>query len=143
MPYPAMSIEAAHALICAKDSPLEVATGTLLGRPNVRYFKNAPPNIRTLWESSKVWADMGKDYIVYAEQGKADVRVSYKEGHRVTSLVGHALLDGYQGKGRVVKGDRIAICMRNLPAWCHIFWASTSVGAIASCINAWLVSLFD
>ncbi|KAI9026074.1 AMP-dependent synthetase and ligase [Hyaloraphidium curvatum] len=136
MPYPAMSVAAAHALICAPGGPLEMETTTVLGRPNVRVFKNAPPNIRALWESSKQWGD--KDYIVYAEMGKPDQRITYNEGHRITGLVGHALLDGFQGKAKVAKGDRVAICMRNLPEWAHVFWATVSVGAIAACINAWL-----
>lgn len=136
--FNSLPLASQHALICAPGGPLEMKEMTVLGRPNIRVFVNAPPSIRALWESSKVWADAGHDYLIYAEHGKPDIRVTYKDGHRITAQVAHALLNGYQGKGKIVKGDRVSIVMRNLTSWPHCFWATTSVGAIASCVNAWL-----
>ena len=35
------------------------------------------------------------------------------------------------------KGDRVAFAMRNLPEWPVVFFAVTSIGAIAVPLNAW------
>src|SRR3546814_15129296 len=37
----------------------------------------------------------------------------------------------------VGKGDRVAFAMRNLPEWPVIFFAITTIGAIAVPLNAW------
>jgi long-chain acyl-CoA synthetase len=37
----------------------------------------------------------------------------------------------------VVKGDRVAIIMRNLPEWAVAFYAAASIGAIVTPLNAW------
>jgi hypothetical protein len=56
-----------------------------------------------------------------------DERVSYEAFHRAVATFAEALaLDG------VGTGDRVAIVMRNLPEWPVAFYATLSLGAIAT-----------
>ncbi|KAK0200229.1 hypothetical protein DFS33DRAFT_1359963 [Desarmillaria ectypa] len=38
----------------------------------------------------------------------------------------------------VKKGDRVAICSRNLPSYYIVFWACHLLGAVTALVNAWL-----
>jgi long-chain acyl-CoA synthetase len=61
-----------------------------------------------------------------------DERASYGAFHRAVVAFAAAL----SARG-VVKGDRVAIVMRNLPEWPVAFYAAASIGAIVAPLNAW------
>jgi long-chain acyl-CoA synthetase len=59
--------------------------------------------------------------------------LTFAEHYRRASTLAHSL----QSRFGIVKGDRVAIAMRNYPEWSLAFWAATSIGAIAVPLNAW------
>ena len=89
----------------------------------LRVFKNAPSSLRALYEETR----SDKPFIVYDDE-----RLTFAEAYREAARVAHLLVHQY----RVVKGDRVAIAMRNYPEWIIAFMAATSVGAIAVAMNS-------
>jgi long-chain acyl-CoA synthetase len=82
-----------------------------------------------LWQLTAAHAD--KTYIVYEDE-----RLTYAEvDARVRSLA-HYL---HETCG-VVRGDRVAIAMRNYPEWVIAYWATVSIGAAVVGMNAWWTS---
>jgi long-chain acyl-CoA synthetase len=122
--FPAMSIAQAHALLGQPGTLFEVGEGAVRGVP-MKIWKNAPAHIGLLFELGRLHGP--KTYMVYEGE-----RVSF-DAHRGAVLKLAARL---QAEG-VVKGDRVAIIMRNLPEWSVAFWAAVLVGAIATPLNAW------
>jgi len=122
--WPAMSIEEAHAILTAPGAPGEVVEATIRGVP-MKVWKNLPPSLRSIVEASRAYGET--TFIVYEDE-----RVSYEAFHRATAAFAREL--AAQG---VVKGDRVAIAMRNLPEWIACFYAAVSMGAIATLLNAW------
>lgn len=68
-----------------------------------------------------------KDYIVYDQD-----RLTYTQSHVQVERIANFL----RSRG-CVKGDRIAIVMRNFPEWITTFWAIHSIGAVSVAVNAW------
>ena len=68
-----------------------------------------------------------RDFIVYE-----DIRMSYQEVFSQVKTLAAALTSTYG----VVKGDRVAVSMRNFPEWCIAFMAATAIGAIAVPTNS-------
>jgi len=90
-----------------------------------RTWKNAPPSLRAVVEVSRASAD--RVFLVHEDE-----RVTFEAFHRAVATLAEVLAaDG------VVKGDRVAIVMRNLPEWPVAFYAAASVGAIVTPLNAW------
>ncbi|HWE98406.1 MAG TPA: class I adenylate-forming enzyme family protein, partial [Caulobacteraceae bacterium] len=123
-PWPAMSIAQAHALLTAPGMPFEMETVTIRGIPT-RTWKNAPPTLRSVVELGRTHGD--KFFLVYEDE-----RVTYEAFYRPTAVLARKLAD--EG---VVKGDRVAIIMRNVPEWPVAFYAAASLGAIVTPLNAW------
>ena len=122
--WPAMSIAEAHALLTAPGSPLEMETVVIRGRPT-RTWKNAPPTLRDVFIAGRAHDD--KIFLVHEDE-----RVSFEAFARATlKLAAQLRADG------VVKGDRVAVVMRNLPEWPVAFFAATLCGAIVTPLNAW------
>ncbi len=122
--WPAMSIAEAHALLTAPGSPLEMETVVIRGRPT-RTWKNAPPTLRDVFIAGRAHDD--KIFLVHEDE-----RVSFEAFARATlKLAAQLRADG------VVKGDRIAVVMRNLPEWPVAFFAASLCGAIVTPLNAW------
>lgn len=92
---------------------------------STRVWKNAPPSLAALAETGRTHAET--TFLIYQDE-----RVSYDAWYRAVSALAHWLRD--QG---IVKGDRVALAMRNLPEWPVIFFAATSIGAICVPLNAW------
>jgi long-chain acyl-CoA synthetase len=61
-----------------------------------------------------------------------DEHWSFLEAWEAASRIGHVLVHDCG----VIKGDRVAIAMRNYPEWVLAFTAVTSIGAIAVAMNA-------
>jgi long-chain acyl-CoA synthetase len=122
--FPAMSIAQAHALLNQPGTLLEVGQETIRG-VNFKVWKNAPPALSFVFAMGDLHA--AKTYCVYENE-----RVTFDAHKRaVMQLAKRMQADG------VVKGDRVAIIMRNLPEWSVAFWACLLVGAIATPLNAW------
>ncbi|SCV72538.1 BQ2448_4075 [Microbotryum intermedium] len=105
--------------------PWETEEKTIKGR-TYRVYKQLPSSMREFWLATKIPFGSRK-YIVYDSES-----YTYAEAHtRVAALA--AL---FHSRG-VRKGDRIAICARNLPEFIFSFWAAASIGAVISAVNAW------
>ena len=122
--FPAMSIAQAHGLLTAAGSPLEMETVVIRGRPT-RTWKNAPPTLRDVFLAGRAHGD--KVFLVLDDE-----RVTFEDFARATlRLAAQLHADG------VVKGDRVAVVMRNLPEWPVAFFAASLCGAIVTPLNAW------
>src|SRR5258708_29467497 len=122
--WPAMSIAQAHALLTAPGATFEMEEIVIRGVPT-RTWKNAPPTLRAVVEASEAFGD--RIFLVHEDE-----RVSFAAFHRAVAALAWTLAsDG------VVKGDRLALVMRNLPEWPVAFYAAASLGAIVTPLNAW------
>ncbi len=88
-----------------------------------RAFLNAPASLRALYEDNLSDAT----FVVYEDERYSFEDIWQQAGRLATALV---------EEHGVVKGDRIAISMRNYPEWIVAFEAATSIGAIAVAMNA-------
>ncbi len=123
-PWPAMSIAEAHAIITAPGMPCEMEELVIRG-VKTRVWKNAPPSLRAVFEASRAHAE--KIFLVHEDE-----RISFEAFYRATAVLARDL-----AAHGVVKGDRVAIIMRNLPEWPVAFYAAASLGAIVTPLNAW------
>ena len=122
--WPAMSIAAAHAMLTAPGAPFEMATLTIRG-VETRTWKNAPPTLRDVFLAGVQHGD--RVFLVHEDE-----RVSFAAfGRAVLALAARLATDG------IVKGDRVAIVMRNIPEWPVAFFAAQLLGAIVTPLNAW------
>ncbi|KAJ7056279.1 hypothetical protein C8F01DRAFT_1221004 [Mycena amicta] len=124
---PKRSIAETDAVLCAPGQLHELETILINGRLQ-RVYKNQWPSIRIFW----LWAaDLHGDrpYTVFENQ-----RYTYKDV-LASSLKAAAVYREVYG---VQKGDRIAICARNLPEYLITFWACQLIGAVAVSVNTWL-----
>ncbi|WP_063713001.1 class I adenylate-forming enzyme family protein [Nocardia jiangxiensis] len=103
----------------------EVDTLLLAGN-EYRAFKHAPATVIDILDGARAHGDA--DFLVYEDQ-----RYSYKRFFDGTDALAAALQSSYG----IVRGDRVAIAMRNSPEWMIAFAAATLVGAIVVPINSW------
>jgi long-chain acyl-CoA synthetase len=123
--WPAMSIQQAHALMGgAVGQPTEIAEEVIRG-VKLKIWKHQPPTLRSVAEMAKSHGE--KVFLVYEDE-----RVTFEAFHRAVAAFAVEL----QAQG-VVKGDRVAVIMRNLPEWVVAFYAAASLGAIVTPLNAW------
>lgn len=122
--WPSMSLAEATVLLTAPGARFEMETATIRGIPT-RVWKNAPADLGALLDISRAH---GERLFTILD----DERVSFEANWRATALLAQALRDA-----GVDKGDRVAFAMRNLPEWPMIFFAITTLGAIAVPLNAW------
>lgn len=119
-----MTIAQAHALLMQPGTPFEMTEIVIRGVPT-RVWKNAPPTLREVFLGGRLHGE--KTFLVYENE-----RATFEAFARAAITLSHALIaDG------VVKGDRVAIAMRNVPEWPVAFFAAILVGAIATPLNAW------
>ena len=117
--WPAMTIDQAHALIGQPGLPSEVAEEVIRG-VKLKVWKNQPPTLRAVADMAKTHGE--KVFLVYEDE-----RVTFEAFHRAVAAFAVEL----QAHG-VVKGDRVAVIMRNLPEWVVAFYAAASIGAIVT-----------
>ena len=122
--WPAMSIAQAHAILSGPGMPTEVAEIEVRGI-RTKVWKNLPPTLRSVLEMGRAHGE--KVFLVYEDE-----RVSFEAFHRAVA----ALAAELAGQG-VVKGDRVAVVMRNIPEWVVAFYAAASLGAVVTPLNAW------
>jgi long-chain acyl-CoA synthetase len=108
--------------LTASGEPFELAEIQALGR-TVRAFVNGPATLRALYEQGRSTLP----FIVYGGE-----RLSFEDVWLRSAKLATALVNDYG----IVKGDRVAISMRNYPEWIIAFNAITSIGAMAVALNA-------
>lgn len=109
--------------LTAPGEPYELDTVTIGGRV-LRVYRNAPPTLRELFAQTA----SELPFLQYEDE-----RLSFAQAWAEAGRIARLLRDEYA----VVKGDRVAISMRNYPEWILCFTAITSIGAIAVGMNAW------
>lgn len=124
IPWPAMSVQQAYALITQPGTPGEMEEVEIRG-VKTRTWKNAPPTLRDTLVMGRAHGE--KTFMVHEDE-----RVSFEAFYRAVTVFAAELT----AKG-VQKGDRVAIVMRNLPEWPVAFYGALSVGAIVTPLNAW------
>ena len=122
--WPAMDLGEVQDLLCAPGARFEMETVPIRG-VLTRVWKNAPPTLAELVRLGRNHGDA--IFLVYEDE-----RVSYEAWYRAVVVLAEHL----QSLG-VVKGDRVALAMRNLPEWPVAFFAAVSIGAICVPLNAW------
>ena len=122
--WPAMSIDEAHAILTGPGMPTEMDEIEIRG-VRTKVWKNLPPTLRSVVEASRAHGEA--IFLVYEDE-----RVSYEAFYRAVANFAAELAT--QG---VVKGDRVAVIMRNLPEWVVVFYAAASLGAVVTPLNAW------
>ncbi|MBY0521588.1 MAG: acyl--CoA ligase [Sphingomonas sp.] len=122
--WPKMTLAEIDAILTAPGARFEMETVTIGGVPT-RTWKNAPPNLALLVQLAR--GHGAREFTIHDDE-----RVTYEANFRAISTLANKLVE--MGVG---KGDRIALCMRNLPEWPVIFFAGVSIGAIIVPLNAW------
>jgi long-chain acyl-CoA synthetase len=122
--WPAMSISRAHALLTAPGAPFEMEEVSIRGL-NTRVWKNSPQTLRDLFLIARRFG--GKEFVIHEDE-----RVTYEAFARASLAIAAEL----QRIG-LVKGDRVALVMRNLPEWPVVFMGAALAGAIVTPLNAW------
>jgi long-chain acyl-CoA synthetase len=123
-PFPAMSVAQAHALLTQPGSMFEVAEAKVNGVA-MKVWASAPAHLGLVFALSGM--HVGRTFLVYENE-----RVGFDGFRKAAATLAHRLA----AEG-VVKGDRVAIVMRNLPEWVIGWWACVLAGAIATPLNAW------
>ena len=123
-----LSVAQAHALLTAPGAPFEMAAMEIAGVP-LRVWKNAPPSLRAVLENSRSFGEA--PFIVYEDE-----RLSFADHYRRVCALARHLVEDFG----IVKGDRVAIALRNYPEWSIAFWAATAIGAVAVPLNAWMAA---
>ncbi|NIJ24941.1 acyl-CoA synthetase (AMP-forming)/AMP-acid ligase II [Sphingomonas japonica] len=122
--WPKMSLAQIEGLLTAPGQKFEIETVEIRGVPT-KAWKHAPASLAMLMLFSRTHGD--REFLIHEDE-----RVTYDAHFRAVATLAHKLIA--MGIGR---GDRVAFAMRNLPEWTQIFFAVTSIGAIAVPLNAW------
>ncbi|KAM0786853.1 hypothetical protein ACM66B_002279 [Microbotryomycetes sp. NB124-2] len=126
-PFPARTLEECNKILTGTGMPYETTEETIRGR-KTKVYKNAPPNVRAVWLNS-VNVFGPKEWIVYEDE-----RYTYAQGGERVNEIASMLFHRFGCR----KGDRIAICSRNLPEFAFLFEACQVLGCVIVCVNAWL-----
>ncbi|MBY8823566.1 class I adenylate-forming enzyme family protein [Sphingomonas colocasiae] len=94
--------------------------------PGAAFFANAPRSLAAFVGDAAAYGD--RDFLVYEDE-----RLSY--GDVVARA--RALAIRFRDEMGLVKGDRVAIAMRNYPEWVIAFLASVSGGLVSVAFNGW------
>ena len=122
--WPALPFAEAEARLTASDSPFAIETRTIRGMP-VRVWSHAPPTLRDVYLRARGYGE--RTFAVYRDE-----RATFEGFGRAANAFAHHLI----GRG-VVKGDRVALALRNLPEWPVCYYGALLAGAIATPLNAW------
>ena len=122
--WPACSIAEAHARLTAPGAPFEMEEIELGGRP-VLAWKHGPKSLADIYELARGFGD--RLCLVHEDE-----RASFDAFARAAHAFARALLE----RG-VRRGDRVALCLRNLPEWPVAFYGAAIAGAVVTPLNAW------
>lgn len=118
------SLAQADALLTRSGSRFEVGLARIDGYDR-RIWKTAPASLSALLARATRFSD--REFLIY---GTSRVRF----GGFLRAVL--ALADDLRARG-VVPGDRVALAMRNRPAWPVAFFAVIQAGALVVPLNAW------
>ena len=104
-------------------SPFEVMTSS--DSPE-RYFRHAAPNLLAAIDAGRVHGE--REFLVWGEQ-----RLTFVEFFAQADRLAAQLAQRFA----VRQGDRVAIAMRNQPAWLVAFVAIQRCGAVCVPLNSW------
>ncbi|KAK0462280.1 uncharacterized protein EV420DRAFT_1304387 [Desarmillaria tabescens] len=124
---PKRSLAETEDILCGPGCPHEVETRLIDGKL-LKVYKNLAPTLRAFWMSA-VEKNGDKDYIVF-EGERYTYRQVFDRSVRTAGIF-------YTVYG-VRKGDRVAVCSRNVSEYLVIFWAIHLLGAVPVLVNAWL-----
>ncbi len=124
--WPVVPVAQTTALLTAPGAPFELVEAKV-GGVAMQVYKNAPATMRDLFLFGR--ASHGDKLMLVYE----DERVTFEANARAAIAFAKALTERFG----VVKGDRVAICMRNYPQWPVVFWACMLTGAVATPLNSW------
>lgn len=125
MTWPARSMAETLALLTAPGAPYEMTEIEALGR-RVRSYVRMPTDLRAVFDASRAFD--ARDLLVFEGE-----RLSFAAHWRAANAFGRALADRFG----VMKGDRVAVAMRNFPEWSICAWGALAVGAVLVPLNAW------
>ncbi len=111
--------------LIAAQAPFELHAVSV-GDNRVQAFKNGPANLIDLVQAGRAHGD--QVFMVYEGE-----RLSFTDFYRQVDALAAALQNDYG----VVRGDRVAIAMRNAPEWAVALVAGTLIGAIVVPLNSW------
>jgi acyl-CoA synthetase (AMP-forming)/AMP-acid ligase II len=114
----------AHQILTAPGQPFETQTVTIRGLP-VTVWKHVPTTAAEVLTRAKEHG--ARDFLICGGD-----RVTYDAFTRAAAAVARNLA----ARG-VVKGDRVALAMKNCPQWPLAFMGALLAGAIAVPLNAW------
>ena len=118
-------IDTAWRQLTASGAPFELEEQLIDGR-RLRVFKNAAKNLIELLAPARKFGE--REFVVLQQQRWSFARL-FAEADALASQLA--------GRFGVVKGDRVAIAMRNRPEWMAAFLAASSLGAIVAPLNSW------
>ncbi|WCM49651.1 acyl--CoA ligase [Pseudomonas sp. WJP1] len=104
-------------------SPYEVVTSP---NGNLRYFRHAPPNLLDAIDAGRVHGD--REFLVW-EQERLTFAGFFDQVDRLAAQLSQRFA--------VKQGDRVAIAMRNQPAWLVAFVAVQRCGGVCVPLNSW------
>ena len=105
--------------------PFELTLDASQGDPPLRVYRTAPGSLREVLQSTLAHGD--RTFLIYEDE-----TLTFRQHYGQVAALAQRLLDA-----GVVKGDRVAIGMRNYPEWSLSWWACQAIGAIAVALNAW------
>ncbi|MGI8493394.1 MAG: AMP-binding protein, partial [Acidimicrobiales bacterium] len=120
-----MSIAEADRQLTAEGQMFEVVEAEIRAL-RYRVWKICPPTLGDILRTSRSHGD--RPFLVFEDE-----RLTFEEHFRTAAHLAHVMRDRFG----VVKGDRVAIAMRNLPEWSLAFWAAAAAGAVVVPLNAW------
>jgi long-chain acyl-CoA synthetase len=123
--WPFRSMDETYALLTAPGGPFEMREEQV-GGLGMRTYVRAAPTLRAIFDRGLSWGD--RTYLAYQDE-----HVTFAAHYRATAHLARA----FAARFGLVKGDRVALAMRNLPEWVVTFWATVASGAIIVPINAW------
>ena len=121
-----MTLDEANGQLTAAGQIFETERAVVNGI-EMTVWKNAPQTLRQMLDMSQRHGDL--EFLVYEDQ-----RYTFAQHYAIVATLAHRL------KEYVTKGERVTIAARNLPQWVMAFWASVTVGAIVTPLNAWWTS---
>ncbi|KAK0219288.1 hypothetical protein EDD85DRAFT_865852 [Armillaria nabsnona] len=124
---PKRSLSETEDILCGPGCAHEVETRLIDGKL-LKVYKNLAPTLRAFWVSAAE-KNGDKTYIVFDGE-----RYTYRQVFDSSVRTAGIFYTVYG----VRKGDRVAVCSRNVSEYLVIFWAIHLLGAVPVLVNAWL-----
>jgi long-chain acyl-CoA synthetase len=122
--WPRLSLAEAHARLTAPGMPFETEEAVVRG-VSMRVWKHVPTTAAEVFLLARRHGT--REFLIHGDE-----RVSYDAFARAALAVADLL-----ARRGLIKGDRVALVMRNLPEWPVVFLGALLAGAIVVPLNAW------